>query len=106
MNTVVPGNHTELCLYASVGSRSVRLENGIVALLISDPRTKVNSKSRRRKKCPSEDIDCGSEKSDCESEEEEEESGSSDDGDSVEEEEEEEDGNKEEEKNNAIQVSS
>ena len=103
MNTVVPGNHTELCLYASVGSRSVRLENGIVALLISDPRTKVNSKSRRRKKCPSEDIDCGSEKSDCESEEEEE-SGSSDDGDSVEEEEE--DGNKEEEKNNAIQVSS
>lgn len=103
---MVPGNHTELCLYASVGSRSVRLENGIVALLISDPRTKVISKSRRkkRKRCPSEDIDCGGEKSDCESEEEEE-SGSSDDGDSVEEEEEE-DGNKEEEKNNAIQVSS
>lgn len=103
---MVPGNHTELYLHASVESRSVQLENGIVALLISDPRTKRTSKSKRkrRKRCASsgEDVDYGGEKSDCGSEEEEEES---DDGDSVEGEEEE-DGDKEEEKNNAIQVSS
>lgn len=77
-----------------------------MALLISDPRTKRTSKSKRKRRCTSsgEDVDYGGEKSDCGSEEEEEESESSDDGDSVEGEEEE-DGDKGEEKNNAIQVS-